>query len=87
MNLKDSLVAAVVAANVVFAACALSAADWYVAPNGTGGGTSPSDRGDLMDVLYNGHVASGDTIHLAVGTYNLDASKSPERIYPGYGGA
>ena len=30
----------------------VSAADWYVAPGGTGGGTSPSDRGDLMDVLH-----------------------------------
>ena len=55
-----------------------SAADWYVAPNGTGGGTSPSDRGDVMDVFYNGQVASGDTIHLAPGTYNLDKNKSPE---------
>ena len=55
-----------------------SGADWYVAPGGTGGGTSQSDRGDLMDVFYNGQVASGDTIHLAAGTYNLDKSKSPE---------
>ena len=62
------------------------AADWYVAPDGTGGGTSPSDRGDLMDVLYNGQVASGDTFHLAAGTYNLDVSKSPEGHIPGYGG-
>ena len=64
------------------AAFSVSAADWYVAPNGAGGGTSSSDRGDLMVVLYNGQVASGDTIHLAVGTYNLDKSKSP---YPSYG--
>ena len=71
------------AAVVAFTA---SAADWYVAPGGTGGGTSPSDRGDVMDVLYNGQVASGDTIHLAVGTYNLDVNKSPESIYPGAGG-
>ena len=75
----------------IFGAIALlaltaSGADWYVAPNGTGGGTSPSDRGDLMDVLYNGQVASGDTIHLAIGTYNLDVSKSPEGHVPGYGG-
>ena len=61
-------------------------ADWYVAPDGTGGGTSTSDRGALMDVLYNGQVASGDTIHLATGTYNLDVSKSPEGHVPGYGG-
>ena len=61
-------------------------ADWYVAPDGTGGGTSPSNRGDLMDVLYNGQIASGDTIHLATGTYNLDVSKSPEGHVPGYGG-
>ncbi len=59
-----------------------TASDWYVAPGGTGNGTSPSDRGDVMNVLYNGQVASGDTIHLAVGTYNLDKSKSP---YPSYG--
>ena len=63
-----------------------SATDWYVAPGGTGGGTSSSDRGDLMDVLYNGQVASGDTFHLAAGTYNLDVSKSPEGHVPGYGG-
>ena len=59
-----------------------SGADWYVAPTGAGSGTSPSDRGDLMSVLYNGQVASGDNIHLAAGTYNLDKSKSP---YPSYG--
>ena len=34
-----------------------TASDWYVAPGGTGNGTSPSDRGDLMDVLYNGQIA------------------------------
>ena len=60
------------------AALCANAANWYVAPDGTGGGTSPSDRGGVMDVLYNGQVASGDTIHLAVGTYNLDKNKSPE---------
>lgn len=54
------------------------AADWYVAPGGAGGGTSPSDRGDLMDVFYNRGVASGDTIHVAAGTYALDKNKSPE---------
>ena len=54
-----------------------SAADWYVAPDGTGGGMSPSDRGDAMSVLYNGQIASGDTIHFAAGTYNLDVSKIP----------
>ena len=54
-----------------------SAVDWHVAPGGTGGGTSPSDRGDAMSVLYNGQVASGDTIHFAAGTYNLDVNKIP----------
>ena len=39
-----------------------------------------------MGVLCNGHVVSGDTIHLAAGTYNLDVSKSPESSYPGAGG-
>lgn len=63
-----------------------SAADWYVAPGGTGNGMSPSDRGDLMDVLYNGQIANGDTIYLAAGPYNLDVSKSPEGSVPGYGG-
>ena len=86
MSLKNNLAVAVLAANVVFAAGTLSAANWYVSPNGTGGGTSSSDRGDLMDVLYNGQIANGDTIHLAVGTYNLDVSKSPEGHVPGYGG-
>ena len=51
--------------------------DWYVAPGGTGDGTSPTNRGDLMSVLYNGQVAGGDTIHLAAGTYNLDVGKIP----------
>jgi hypothetical protein len=54
------------------------AADWYVSPDGTGGGISPSDRGDLMGVFYNGQVASGDTLHLAAGTYALDRNMSPE---------
>ena len=61
----------------VASAFSVSAADWYVAPNGTGGGTSSSDRGDLMGVLYNGQIASGDTIHVASGTYNLDVGKIP----------
>ena len=73
--------AALAAASAMFPSAAL-AADWYVAPNGTGGGTSSSDRGDLMGVLYNGQIAPGDTIHIAPGTYNLDKSKSP---YPSYG--
>ncbi len=67
-------------------ALAASGADWYVAPGGTGGGTSPSDRGDLMGVLYNGQIANGDTIYLATGDYNLDVNRSPEGHVPGYGG-
>ena len=64
---------------IIGAAAALtaSAADWYVAPDATGGGMSPSDRGGVMDVLYNGQVASGDTIHFATGTYSLDVNKIP----------
>ena len=60
------------------------AANWYVSPNGTGGGTSPSDRGDAMSVLYNGQVASGDTIHFTIGTYSLDVSKLPNSDYGAY---
>lgn len=84
----DRAIPAFLATAALAASAALPAiaADWYVAPGGTGGGTSPSDRGDLMDVLYNGQVAAGDTFHLATGTYNLDVSKSPESAYPGYGG-
>ena len=67
-------------------ALTVAGADWYVAPGATGDGTATSDRGDLMDVLYNGQIAAGDTIHLAVGIYNLDANKSPEGHIPGYGG-
>ena len=37
MNLKNRLIAAVFSATVLFAAGTLSAADWYVAPNATGG--------------------------------------------------
>lgn len=55
----------IIGAAAVFTA---SAADWFVAPDATGGGTSPSDRGGVMDVLYNGQVASGDTIHFAAAT-------------------
>ncbi len=66
-------------------ALTVAGADWYVAPGGTGGGTSQSDRGDLMSVLYGGNVASGDTIHLAAGTYNLDKNKSPEGNFYGAG--
>ena len=76
--MKKPLIMTCVAAS----ALGVLAADWYVADNGTGGGTSPSDRGDLMGVLYNGQIASGDIIHIASGTYNLDKSKSP---YPSYG--
>ena len=35
MQLKNSLVAAALVANVAFAAGTLSAADWYIAPGGT----------------------------------------------------
>ena len=86
----DRAIPAFLATAALAASAALPAiaADWYVSPTGTGGGTSQSDRGDLMDVLYNGQVAAGDTIHLAAGTYDLVASKSPEGSANllGYGG-
>ncbi len=59
------------------------AADWYVSPDGAGDGTSPASLGEAMSVLYNGLVASGDTIHFTAGTYNLDVNKIPAGT--GYG--
>ena len=83
----DRAIPAFLATAALAASAALPAfaADWYVSPTGTGGGTSPSNRGEVMSVLYNGQVASGDTIHLAAGTYNLDKNKSPEGNFYGAG--
>ena len=61
---------------VAAALCALSASAtvWYVAPDGTGGGTSSTDRGDAQ-IVVNTKMKAGDTVYFAPGTYNLDAQK------------
>ena len=59
-----------------------SATDWYTSPDGTGGGTSPTDRGEAITTMLK--MASGDTLYFAPGTYNLDKSKSTLPNY-GYG--
>ena len=84
MNTTLRSLAASAAFAAATAATTASGADWYVSPTGTGGGTSPSDRGDLMSVLFNGQVASYDTIHLAAGAYTLDVSKLPNSDYGAY---
>ena len=61
---------------LVFAA---SATDWYVSPDGTGGGTSPSDRGEVITTSQK--MNTGDTMYLAPGTYNLDKTKSQVNSY------
>ena len=58
------------------------ATDWYVSPDGTGGGTSPTDRGEAITTMLK--MASGDTLYFAPGTYNLDKNKSQAANY-GYG--
>jgi hypothetical protein len=57
-----------------FCAFAASATDWYVSPDGTGGGTSPTDRGEVISTSQK--MNTGDTLYLAPGTYNLDKTKS-----------
>ena len=49
---------------------------------GTGGGTSPTDRGEAITAMLK--MASGDTLYFAPGTYNLDKNKSQVANY-GYG--
>lgn len=59
-------------------AFAASATDWYVSPDGTGGGTSPTDRGEAITTSQK--MNSGDTLHFAPGTYNLDKTKSESNV-------
>lgn len=58
------------------------AADWYTSPTGTGGGTSPTDPGEAITTSRK--MGTGDTLHFAPGTYNLDRTKS-ESNTAGYG--
>ena len=58
---------------------AASATNWYVSPDGTRGGTSPTDRGEAITIMRK--MASGDTLYFASGTYNLDKTKSQAQTY------
>lgn len=51
-------------------AARVEAATWHAAPGATGSGTSAADPGDL-ETLIESRSASGDTIKLASGTYNI----------------
>ena len=55
---------------VALLASAASATNWYVSPDGTGGGTSTTDRGEVITTSQK--MNTGDTMYLAPGTYNLD---------------
>ena len=68
---KRQLAAFFCALSCAFAA---SATNWYVSPDGTGGGTSPTDRGDAQ-VVVNTKMNAGDTVYFAPGTYTLDDQK------------
>ena len=63
---------------VALFAPAASATNWYASPDGTGGGTSPTDRGEVITVSRK--MNTGDTLYLAPGTYNLDKTKSESNI-------
>lgn len=56
----------------------VEAATWYAAPGATGSGTSAADPGDIR-TLVESRSASGDTIRLASGTYNIP----PGGLYTG----
>ena len=58
----------------LLSAFSVYATDWYASPDGTGGGTSPTDRGEVITVSRS--MNTGDILYLAPGTYNLDKSKS-----------
>ena len=60
-------------------ASAASATNWYASPDGTGGGTSPTDRGEVITTSQK--MSTGDTLYLAPGTYNLDRTKSQVNSY------
>ncbi len=55
-------------------AARVEAATWYAAPGATGSGTSAADPGD-METLIESRSASGDTIKLASGTYNIPPAR------------
>ncbi len=57
---------------------AASSTVWYASPDGTGGGTSPTDRGEVITTSQK--MSTGDTLYLAPGTYNLDKTKSESNI-------
>ena len=59
-------------------ASAASATNWYASPDGTGGGTSPTDRGEVITTSQK--MSTGDTLYLAPGTYNLDKTKSESNV-------
>ncbi|MBQ6008151.1 MAG: hypothetical protein IJL17_06400 [Kiritimatiellae bacterium] len=64
---------------VALLASAASATNWYASPDGTGGGTSPTDRGEVITTSQK--MNTGDTMYLAPGTYNLDKTKSQVNSY------
>ena len=64
---------------VALFAPAASATNWYASPDGTGGGTSPTDRGEVITTSQK--MSTGDTLYLAPGTYNLDKTKSQVNSY------
>ncbi|MBO7686448.1 MAG: hypothetical protein J6V72_08695 [Kiritimatiellae bacterium] len=74
---KRQLAACLFALSCAFAA---SATNWYVSPDGTGGGTSPTDRGEAISTSLK--MGAGDTVYFAPGTYNLDKNQSAS---PNYG--
>ena len=55
---------------VALFASAASATNWYASPDGTGGGTSPTDRGEAITTMLK--MASGDTLYFAPGTGKRD---------------
>jgi len=63
----------------MFCVLAVSATNWYVSPDGTGGGTSPTDRGEAISTSLK--MGAGDTIYFAPGTYNLDKDQSAAQNY------
>ena len=52
-----------------------SAVEWWVAPNGTGNGSSQgSPSGDLQAMINGANAAGGDVINIAAGTYKPHAT-------------
>ena len=73
--MENSTAAASLLAATLLVCATCPGTTWYVSPEGTGDGLSPSSRGEAITTAQK--MKAGDTPSFAVGTYNLDVNKVP----------